>query len=314
MKSKVFVSCGQATDEERRTAGRICQLLKKLGFQPYLAIQAQTIKDINGGIIRELKDSDYYLFVNFRRERLPGGKPHGKSEFRGSLFSNQEFAIAYALDFDKFLVINQNGIKPEGMLRYVGLNTKAFANHSDCLAVVQQTLRLAKWKPDYSRRLKADGLVFRRVTYGSPTGQILGGEFLYLDIHNARPDIAALETTGRLVEYGKSGHALQPSHIRSPLKASGRPGFAHTIFPKSHEAFDLLCVGSLNSPQGLADTGVFLNSALDAPWTKLRMANGKWTMRYEFFAIDFPLLSVTIELTLRSGIRPVPKLISQSVV
>src|SRR5690349_3570714 len=110
MKSRVFVSCGQHTDEEKYTAHEICHRLRRLRFDPYLAIQAQTITDINRGIIGELKNSDYYLFVNFRRERLTPNGRKAASEFRGSLFSNQEFAIAYALNFEKFLIINQAGV------------------------------------------------------------------------------------------------------------------------------------------------------------------------------------------------------------
>jgi hypothetical protein len=324
MKSKVFVSCGQADAAEKRTAHKICALLKKRGFQPYLAIQVQTIKDINGGIIRELKNSDYYLLVNFRRECVYRGKSQ-RREFRGSLFSNQEFAIAYALDFDRFLVVNQIGIKPEGMLRYIGVNTKPFEDHRDCVATVDSAIENAKWKSDYSRRLRADGLTFRHVSYRNHMGSTLDGNFLYLDIHNARPDLAALETTARLVEYGEKGQVAETSHIRSPLKASGRPGFAHTIFPRSHETFDLLCVGSLtehNAVPGPAAngvtttraTGVFLNSALDAPWTPLRMANGVWTLRFEILALDFPLLSLTIELTLPDHGEPTARLLSQEVI
>jgi hypothetical protein len=319
MNSKVFVSCGQANDQEKRTAGKICRLLEKRGFQPYLAVQVQTIKDINGGIIRELKNSDYYVFVNFRRERL-SSRGSRRKQFRGSLFSNQEFAIAYALDFEKFLVVNQSGVKPEGMLRYIGLNTETFDDHSDCLAAVAKAIKDAHWKSDYSRRLRADGLIFRPVIYSNHVGSILAGNFLYLDIHNARPDIAALETTARLVEYGAAGRALQPSNILSPLKASGRPGFAHTIFPRSHETFDLLCVGSLANlslapPTAAPRLGVYLNSAFDAPWTPLLpMTSRVWTLRYEFLAIDFPVLSVTIELTLRKNRKPAARLMSQELI
>jgi hypothetical protein len=91
MKSKVFVSCGQKNKREVEVAREIRDLLSKRGFQPYIAKKVQAEFEINSEIIRELKNSDFYLFINFRRERIGWGK------FRGSLFSNQEFAIAYAL-------------------------------------------------------------------------------------------------------------------------------------------------------------------------------------------------------------------------
>jgi hypothetical protein len=93
MRSRIFVSCGQRP-AEKAAAKEISEMLETRGFYVYVAIDAQTILDINGGIIRELKSSDCYLFVNFCRDKIDGG-------YRGSLFSNQELAIAYALDFDR---------------------------------------------------------------------------------------------------------------------------------------------------------------------------------------------------------------------
>jgi hypothetical protein len=296
MRSKVFVSCGQRPDE-RDVAHALVELLEQRGFHVYLAVNAQTILEINARIIAELKNSDCYLFVNSCRERI-GDK------YRGSLFSHQELAIAYALGFDRVLVVNQRGVLTEGMLRYIGINTEEFAAVGDCCAVVARALDRAGWTPDYVRRLRADNLRFSEETifYGH-----LFGRFLYVDIRNGRPDIAALEATARLVEYGPAGEPLQPAQIRSPLKATGRFAFAHTIFPKSHEAFDLLCVGAsvpaqVGAPKSPAaaftNYGVYLNSALDVIGAgRLPIVPGVWCLRYEFYAIDFPLLSVLIELT-----------------
>jgi hypothetical protein len=309
VKGKVFVSCGQQSREERQIAREIFDLLVARGFNVYLAINVQTILEINTGIIGELKDSDFYLFVNFRHERI------GRARFRGSLFSNQELAIAYAFGFEKLLVINQSGVKAEGILRYMGNNSETFRGISDCSAVVERGIDRARWTPDYTRRLRPGQLRFSNpdvlIRYGN-----LVGRFLYLDIHNDRPDIAALETTARLVAFARDGETFQPCEIRSPLKATARIGFSHTIFPKSHEAFDILCIGKyytspiiklsgeiieqpgLPAPQVAA----YLNSALDvAPLPKLPFTCGKWILRFEIFAIGFPVLTVLIELDLPDG-------------
>jgi len=327
MKSKVFVSCGQANDAEREVARNIGKMLEGRGFQVYIAVDVQTIHDINGGIIRELKDSDCYLFVNFRRDKI-NRKSGG--QYRGSLFSNQELAIAYALGFKNLLVINERGLLLEGILRYMGINTETFDGPHDCCAVVQKVLDRSGWRADYSRRLRADDLRFATelIRYDN-----LVGRFLYVDIQNHRPDIAALEATARLAEFGPTGQALRPSTIRSPLKATAFRGFSHTIFPKSHEAFDLLCVGTyakqelnfLAPPASGAfitppvvvhqERDVFLNTALDvdAP-PRLPITPGVWRLRYEFFAIDFPVLSVLVELTVLADNEPSAKLISQEVI
>src|SRR5262249_26529145 len=147
MPCKVFVSCGQHSSEERQVARDICNILIDRKFESYLAIDIQTILEINDGIIRELKDSDCYLFVNFRRDEIGTGK------FRGSLFSNQELAIAYALGFQRLLIVNQEGVEPEGILRYIGINTESFGDLSQCCAAVERAIDRARWTPDYSRRL-----------------------------------------------------------------------------------------------------------------------------------------------------------------
>jgi hypothetical protein len=252
VKSKVFVSCGQR-ENERAVARGVCDLLATRGFDVYLAIDVQTIHEINERIIRELKNSDCFLFVNFRREDVYGGS-------RGSLFSNQELAIAFALRFERLLAVNQEGIVPEGMLKYIGVNTETFQDAADCCTVVGRAVDRARWTPDYTRRLWAEGLRISPqlppIMYGTMVGQ-----FLYVDIQNGRPDIAALECTAKLLSFGRAGSPLEPSPIRSPLKATGRPGFSHTIFPKSHEAFDLLFSG-IEGGTG-SQPCVCLNSALD---------------------------------------------------
>lgn len=322
VKSKVFVSCGQHSPEERGIARDICSLLEARGFTVYLAVDVQTILEINERIIRELKNSDCYLFINFRRDPI-GGK------FRGSLFSNQEFAIAYALGFERLLVINQEGVLSEGMLRYVGINTESFRDHADCVAVVGRALDRAGWRPDYSRRLRASGLRFSNeiIRYG-----YLAGRFLYLDVHNDRPDIAALESTAKLSAFSQASQELVRSPISSPLKATARQGFSHTIFPNSHEAFDLLCIGwdvGLRPAAGWgagvpasgtyearvpeAEAHVYLNSALDVyPMRDLPIGYGVWMLRFEFFAINFPVLTVDIELERVRGEIPRARILEQN--
>src|SRR5712691_10028829 len=84
-------------------------------------------------------------------------------------------------------------------------------------------------------------------------------------------------------DYRNTGQAANVYGHRRYVVPSKRPrpGFSHTIFPKSHEAFDLLCVGTYRRPVepgwtvpaasgafegppiALVDQGVYLNSALD---------------------------------------------------
>ncbi|MBL7074261.1 hypothetical protein ISS37_03365 [candidate division KSB1 bacterium] len=59
MPGKVFISCGQVNDEERQIASDVSNWLSNQGFEPYVAIEAQSIQDVNSSIIGNLKTSDY---------------------------------------------------------------------------------------------------------------------------------------------------------------------------------------------------------------------------------------------------------------
>jgi hypothetical protein len=220
--SKIFLSCGQK-EKELGVADKIAAALRAdpYCFEVYVARDVQSIFEINSGILKELKDSDYYLFVNFRR-----GQPQSKNQkMPGSVFSNQEFAMAYALGFERMLVVNQFGVSRERILRYFGCNTYQFKGQHDCLSSVMQAWDRTGWKSDYSRRLSPGQIRFSEVI-NYLSGHIhLKGQMLYLDIHNGRSD-AALETTGRLWRLRRAGAGewIQ-SPILSELKATGKPSF-----------------------------------------------------------------------------------------
>lgn len=315
LKSKIFLSCGQR-GQEIKVAREIKKRLTSRGFKVYIALDVQSISEINAGIIDELKDSDFYLFVNFRREQL-GKNAQGEKEFRGSLFSHQEFAIAYALGFNqKILVVNQTHVKREGMVQHFGCNTKEFDSSRDCTAVVTQAVRRARWRPDYSRRLRAGHIrISKVINYASDdTGVALKGRMICLKIHNGRPDIAALETTGRLVSYRPNGSTTSKRpKFRSALKATASPAYSHTIFPQSAEEFDLLCLGySLHSPG--EQQHVYLNTALDLiPTPYLKITPGVSELTYEFYAINFPILRVVIRLRWPKTGRPTARVLEQVV-
>ena len=135
MPGRVFISCGQASSKERQVADGIRRWFSRKGFKPHVAIQAQSLTDVNSGIIGELRRSDFYVFIDFRRERLPTSRKRGsrraKAAYRGSLFTNQELAIAYILDVEKVIFLQQDGVRLEGLLRYMASNAAIFRSPSE---------------------------------------------------------------------------------------------------------------------------------------------------------------------------------------
>ena len=66
MTGKIFISCGQRSQDEKEIAKAVSELLeKKLKFPPpYLAAKIDTFEEVLS-IIKELASSDYFLFIDF---------------------------------------------------------------------------------------------------------------------------------------------------------------------------------------------------------------------------------------------------------
>ncbi|MGD0575217.1 MAG: hypothetical protein ABSB61_07610 [Anaerolineales bacterium] len=290
MAGRVFISCGQATEEERQAAATLREYFRERGFQPYVAIQAQSIQDVNTAIVSELKLADFYVFVDFGREELPG-KHEGSR--RGSLFAHQELAIAYLLGFEKVIFLQQKDVLLEGLLRYMASNASRFSSTTDVLPTVQCLVEERAWDPSYSRHLVVGGIHWSdgTIAFGSHTGERLVGRFLYLDILNMRTDLAAFNCIARLASISRPGVLPQISPDRSHLKVTGQPGFVQTIWPSSGGAFDLLMVKS----QG--GGAVYLNNALDViPKRPILADPGEYRLHYEVLAEAFPILELAVDL------------------
>ena len=73
------------TIRKRKIAAKIASILETdFGLQSYLAFRIQSFEDIMT-ITKELESSDYYLFIDFRRDR------NTPQEFEYSLFSKRPY-------------------------------------------------------------------------------------------------------------------------------------------------------------------------------------------------------------------------------
>src|SRR5262245_5827304 len=70
-KARVFISCGQRRDtDEVEVARRIREAFLDAGFDPYVAAKEQTLRGVKENIFRQLASSEYFVFVDFKRERV----------------------------------------------------------------------------------------------------------------------------------------------------------------------------------------------------------------------------------------------------
>lgn len=295
MAGKIFISCGQSNKYEKKVAKEISGWLITQGFNPYVAVQTQSILEINSDIINELKSSDFYLFINFKRERIIKTPKdlHKKATYRGSVFTNQELSIAYSMGFEKMIFVNQKNVKRDGIFGYIVSNTPEFKKYNEVLKIVQDTIVASNWDPLYSRNLFCQNLCWSNtpIIYSDHTGQ-RNVKVLYTDIVNNRPDIGALNTVARLKSITNNGNKILSSD-RSHLKCTGTIGYSNTIWPKNHIAFDLLSI-DINS-----QTDVYLHSSLDVkPRNPIITTIGIYDLEYEVYAASFPVLTFKVQLDL----------------
>ncbi len=289
MPAQIFVSCGQRTQRERDFATRLKAGLEQDGFAVYVAIRAQSLEDVNSGIVRQLELSDYYLFVDFRRERIARGVR------RGSLFTHQELAIAHRSGFERSLFFQHRGIKLEGLLRYMGANPVLFSSGDDLVELIRSTFRQQRWTSDYSRHLAAARLHQPRAVISSSQ---ITGLFYPVDIENRRKDAAAWDAVSRLEFICSDKEGRQPSPNRSPLKVDGQSGFRQVIWPQDHGAFDVLAVG-VEPPHGL-----YLYTALDLPRVDPIITKpGHYDLEYAVLARNFPVLRFTVSVELTGSLH-----------
>jgi hypothetical protein len=291
MSGRVFISCGQNTKAERDAAAGLKGWFSGRGFRPHVAIQAQSLADINSGVVGELKRSDFYVFVDFRRERIASPPSTKRRTFRGSLFTNQELAIAFLLGFNHVIFLQQEGVELGGLLKFMGANPTRFKKVDEVLTLVPMLVQERNWSPAYSRHLALGELRWSiPIVFGDHTGQ-RPIRALYLDIHNRREDVAALDAVCRLESLRLPDGTVRTDIDRSAIKTNGQQGFAQPIWPGSHAAWDILSL-SLNQP-----ATVYLNSALDVnPRAPLITEPGNYVLSYEMFAQGFEVLKFAVGL------------------
>lgn len=183
MRARVFISCGQSkeTDEEQ-IAHRISERLIALGFDPYVAVEEQTLRGLTENIFEQLRKSEYFVFVDFKRELLSGTRVH-----RGSLFSHQELAIASFLDINTIVAFQETGVKTDdGMLRFLQMNAVQFTDRHTLPNVVADTIHQRGWEPNWRNELvlEREPQEFSEVSAIFPDGSSHPTRFFHINVHN----------------------------------------------------------------------------------------------------------------------------------
>lgn len=130
-KARVFISCGQSNDREKKIGLAVESYFKEKKFETYFAEEVHSPEALTESIFSFLQKSEYFVFIDFKREKME------TNEIRGSLFVNQEIAIATFLKLQG-LGFSEKGVKQEGILKYQIFNAFPFEDETEILKKLEE--------------------------------------------------------------------------------------------------------------------------------------------------------------------------------
>jgi hypothetical protein len=210
MKSTIFLSCGQkkATDEPA-IAQEIKTRLEKLGFDVYIAVEQTTLKGVKESIFPNLERAEYFLFVDFKRENL------GQDSHRGSVFCQQELALAAYLELGVLMFQEEGIIEREGLLGCMQSNSVPFRDRKSLAEKIQTTveakLNKGEWRSDWKNQLVLEKAEHEFIPAVRPGG--LQGQYYHVSVRNLNPWKPSFQTTAYLEKV-----LMLPARIPIPLE------------------------------------------------------------------------------------------------
>jgi hypothetical protein len=297
LRARVFISCGQRKDsEEEKLARKIETRLINLGFEPYVAVGEQSLSGLKENLFRQLDRSEYFVFIDFKRECLDG-----TDCYRGSLFSHQELAIASYLEIEP-LAFQEQGVKQnDGVLGFIQGNAIPFSEREKLpdlvIEHVERRMKDGKWDPRWR-----NDLVLERSPAECRDIMHAGLEkkhrYFHIDVHNRHRRKIAMNCCAYLEKAISLDSRNEISFKMFELKWEGYllPG-AHILAGKTR-SFDAFCI-ECDVPAKLEFYGSY-----DASYFLPRIeGSGRYELTYSVVADNFPAARKSFYLTLSSSLN-----------
>lgn len=247
IRARVFISCGQQKgSDEVKIARAIAAKLEKMGFDLYVAVDEQTLTGVKENIFQRLGKSEYFVFIDFKRERLfrLENESFGDTgKHRGSLFSHQELAIATYLDIECMAFQEKDVKEEDGILRFIQANCIPFSDRhllADVVAQkVSEKVSRREWNPNWRNELilrRDNSGEFEHVDYVG--GQPAPARFYHIGVENLHRRKIAHDCTVYLekIENLSSGEVTTPELVE--FKWKGVTTSRVSIPPKGFRYFD----------------------------------------------------------------------------
>ena len=229
---------------------------------------------------------------------------------RGSLFTHQELAIAYVLDFPHAIFLRQKGVELNGLAKYMLANAVEFSCAAEIVGLVQRLVTDGHWSPSYSRNL-----VIVRFDQARRPSERSGRRYhsqehpWFVVIGNHRGDCLANHTVAHVVSVSDtSGKRVElPGGARGPLRWDpwALASFGHGIeiayevdlLPGGTSAFEAFCVvsGQRSEYERWDESRARIGCGLGCGWIQ---GPGAYQVRYQVLAERFPPLKFGVEIHL----------------
>jgi hypothetical protein len=300
-RARVFVSCGQAKQSsELDTAERIRGRLQELGFDPYVAVEEQTLRGLKENIFRQLETSEYFIFVDFKREELIArGTPQSiDSVCRGSLFSHQELAIASYLDIPLLAYQERGTKKDDGILRFLQANAIEFTDRNLLPNVIADEVQRRGWNPNARNEL-----ILERPQGQYVDAQVFGTQivrrFYYVDVRNLHPRQTARNCYVYLEKVINRDQRVEIPFGSVELKWAGYTLPNAHILPQKVRPFDALYI-PLATPAQVGFNAFSDSTLFGRP---IIAVAGQYELRYAVVSDNFPIARCSVVLTLSSTLE-----------
>jgi hypothetical protein len=262
-RARVFISCGQARPSERAAASAIESELANLGFCPYVAIESHSSKGLTENIFSHLATAEYFLFVDFRRDRI--AEKHG-ARYRGSLFTNQELGVASFIQSD-LLPFVQSKIRREGILDAIQGNAISFSYAKKVPLLVREHVLKEKWDPGHRRELRIEsGVEIDHALLPKRFRIITPGEYVYYHLKLRNLHTRILATNCIIQIAGARGPSFASSSMLDVIELK----FKHITSPQvtlpsgTARAFDGIVVRKNDNAPPLAIPGIVHPTYVDS--------------------------------------------------
>lgn len=276
-RARVFISCGQTKgSDELKVAHDIQDKLEAAGFDTWIAVDVHSLRGLRENIFEQLTNSEYFVFVDFKRDKL-----QGSNHCRGSLFSNQELALASYLEIPA-VIFQESGVKErDGILQCLQGNATVFTNRRDLPKLVAQRIVREGWNPRHRNELFLERDAKQYFDHLQTSGDT--GRFYYIAVHNLHRSRTATDCYAYL-EKAIALDSKSKIQFRSvEFKWAGYNYPSVNIPPRNERSFDAFFI--LHSDPTRLQFRTFSDSRECIPQIQ---GKGKYQLDYLVVSENFP--------------------------